>query len=75
MKTIKTTLLKQSTINLAVVALLSLLTACTTTASPNAATQTASTGPVVTRDYSRQDDLGARDYLGGASHGSGMMGR
>ena len=71
MKTIKTTLLKQSTINLAVVALLSLLTACATTASPNAATQTPSTGPGVTRDYMR--DLGAQDYLG-ASHGSGMMG-
>jgi hypothetical protein len=75
MKTIKTTLLKQSAINLAVVALLSLLTACATTASPNAATQTASTGPAVTKDYSRQDYLGAQDYLGGASHGSGMMGR
>ena len=59
MKTIKTTLLKQSTINLAVVALLSLLTAF-------------ATGPGVTRDYMR--DLGAQDYLG-ASHGSGMMGR
>jgi hypothetical protein len=74
MKTIKTTLLKQSTINLAVVALLSLLTACGTTASPNAGTQTAaSTGAGVTRDY--MQGLGARDYLGGGSNGSGMMGR
>jgi hypothetical protein len=73
MKTIKTRLLKQSIINLAVVALLSLLTACGTTASPNVATQTAaSTGPGVTRDYAR--DLGVPDYLG-ASHGSGIMGR
>ena len=73
MKTIKTTPpLKQGTIDLAVVALFSLLTACATTASPNAATQTASTSPVVTQDYAR--DLGAPDYLG-ASHGSGMMGR
>jgi len=73
MKTIKTTPLKHSIINLGVVALLSLLTACSTTASPNVATQTAaSTGPEVTRDYAR--DLVAPDYLG-ASHGSGMMGR
>ena len=70
MKTIKTTLLKQSTINLAVVALLSLLAACATTASPNAATQTASPGPTVTRDYI-PNDLGPRDYTG-AYHGSGM---
>jgi hypothetical protein len=70
MRTIKTTLLKQSTIKLAVVALLSLLTACATTESPNAATQTASPGPTVTRDYIR-NDLGARDYMG-AYHGSGM---
>jgi len=73
MKTIKSTpLLKQGTITLAVVALFSLLTACATTASPNAATQTASTSPVVTRDNAR--DMGVPDYLG-ASHGSGMMGR
>ena len=70
MKTIKTTLVKQSTIKLAVVALLSVLTACATTASPNAATQTANPSPTVTRDYSR-NDLGARDYMG-AYHGSGM---
>jgi len=70
MKKIKTTLLKQSTINLAVVALLSLLTACATTASPNAATQTTNPNPTVTRDYT-PNDLGARNYMG-ASHGSGM---
>jgi len=70
MKTIKTTLLKQSTINLAVVALLSLLTACATTASPNAATQTTNPNPTVTRDYT-PNDLGARNYMG-ASRGPGM---
>ncbi len=70
MKTIKTTLLKQSTINLAVVALLSLLSACATTASPNAATQTTNPAPTVTRDYTR-NDLGPRDYTG-AYHGPGM---
>ena len=70
MKTIKTIVLKQTTINLAVVALLSLLTACATTASPNAATQTASPGPTVTRDYT-PNDLGARNYMG-ASRGPGM---
>ena len=70
MKKIKPTLLKQSTINLAVVALLSLLTACATTASPNAATQTTNPNPTVTRDYT-PNDLGARNYMG-ASHGSGM---
>ena len=70
MKTIKTTLLKQSTINLAVVALLSVLTACATTASPNAATQTPNPGPTVTRDYT-PNDLGARNFMG-ASRGPGM---
>jgi len=70
MKTITTTLLKQSTINLAVVALLSLLTACATTASPNAATQNASPGPTAARDYT-PNDLGTQNYMG-AFHGSGM---
>ncbi len=70
MKTIKATLLKRSTINLAVVALLSVLTACATTASPSAATQTANPGPTVTRDYT-PNDLGARNYMG-ASRGPGM---
>ena len=70
MKTIKSTLLKQSAINLAVVALLSLLSACATTASPNTATQTATPGPSVTRDYT-PNDLGTQNYLG-AFHGSGM---
>ena len=70
MKTIKTTLLKQSSTNLAVVALLSLLTACGTTASPNAATQTTNPNPTVTRDYT-PNDLGARNYMG-ASRGPGM---
>jgi hypothetical protein len=69
MKTIKTTLLKQSTINLAVVALLSVLTACSTTASPNAVTQTDNPGPTVTRDYT-PNDLGARNYMGGSLGGS-----
>src|SRR4029077_21214210 len=70
MKTIETTLLKQSTINLALVALLSLLTACATTASHNAETQTASPSPTVTRDYTPRD-LGARNYLG-TSRGPGL---
>jgi hypothetical protein len=70
MKTITTTLLKQSTINIAVVALLSLLTACATTASPNATTQTGSAGTTAARDYIR-NDLGTQNYLG-AYHGSGL---
>jgi len=70
MKTITTTLLKQSTINAAVVALLGLLTACATTASPNAATQTTTPSPTVTRDYT-PNDMGARNYMG-ASRGPGM---
>jgi hypothetical protein len=70
MKTIKTTLLKQSIINLAFVALLSLLTACATTASPNAATQTGSAGPTAARDYIR-NDLGTQNYMG-AYRGSGL---
>jgi len=70
MKTIKTTVLKQSTVNLAVVALFSVLTACSTTASSNAATQTTSPGPTATRDYNR-NDLGAQNYMG-ASRGPGM---
>ena len=70
MKTIKTTPLKQSTINLAVVALVSLLTACATTASPSAATQTDRPAPTVTRDYN-PNDMGPREYMG-AFHGSGM---
>ena len=76
MKTIKTTLLKRSTINLAVVALLSVLAACATTASPNAATQNASPGPTAARENIR-NDLGTQNYLRnqnyqGAFHGSGM---
>ena len=71
MKTIKTTPLKQSTTNLAVVALLSVLTACSTTASPNAATQTGNPDQTVTRDYT-PNDTGARNYMGGASRGPGM---
>jgi Flp pilus assembly protein TadD len=70
MKTIKTTLLKQSTINLAVVALLSLLTACASTASPNAAAQNASPDPTAARENIR-NDLGTQNYMG-AFHGSGM---
>ena len=70
MKPIKATLLKQSIINLAVVALLSLLTACATTASPDATTQTGSAAPTAARDYIR-NDLGTQNYLG-AYHGTGL---